>query len=78
MKGVDTMARGKETAKKPLTGYTAEESALVRAYRKELQKAYWERKTPEERREIRMKNELRAAIKAAERRKAQEEAAGLV
>jgi TfoX/Sxy family transcriptional regulator of competence genes len=68
---------GRTASNKPLKGFTAEESALIRAYRKEKMREYWSKKSEAERKEIHRRNELRAAIKAAERRKAQEEAAGL-
>lgn len=60
---------------KPLDGFTAEESELIRAYRRAKMQEYWSNKTPEERRAIHKKSELNAAKRFAEQQAAKEKEA---
>lgn len=50
---------------------TAEELAMIRAYRAKKQREFWARMTPDERRERRNRYELNAAKKAAERERSE-------
>jgi hypothetical protein len=57
---------GRKRATEPLAGFTMEESEMIRAYRRKMQKRYMERKTPDERAKINNSYALSCAKKSSE------------
>lgn len=64
LKGCYLMAR--KTDKKLESLFTPEELDLIRKQRAAYQKAWWEKKSPEERRELKVRYELATAKRKAE------------
>ena len=70
LKGCYLMAR--KTDKKLESLFTQEELDLIRKQRAAYQKAWWDKKSPEERRELKIRYELATAKRKAEAAAAQE------